>query len=133
MVPSFRITLPSLHCIRSVRSRSILCRCIIRAQPAIQQSHHTFNPPAPSTQNIFSPSQPYQTQLSQQSQRLTQPSRTSTPRNAGFVQPLVHSYLEGPIIATPMLHIPLKIQHQANSADGSQFKFKVVSKQDLIR
>ena len=41
-----------------------------------------------------------------------------------------HSYLEGPII---MLRIPLKIQHQANSADSPQFTFMVVSKQDLIR
>ena len=58
-------------------------------QPAIQQSHHTFNPPAPSTQNIFSPSQPYQAQLSRQSQCLTQSSHTSTPQNAGFVQPFL--------------------------------------------
>ena len=57
-------------------------------QFTIQQSHHSFNPPAP-TLNSFAPSQPYPVQLPQQSQYLTQFPHTFTPQNADFVQPFL--------------------------------------------
>lgn len=126
MVPSFRITLPSLRRIRSMRSRSILCRCII---PSLQFNSLT-------TRLIHLLPVPRIYFLRASLTKLNYHGSHNAWRNPHTrlhlrMQALCnHSYLEGPII---MLRIPLKIQHQANSADSPQFTFMVVSKQDLIR